>query len=357
MNKPLRAIGLMSGTSVDAIDAAIIETDGINIFSLGESFALPIDKELSKSIKNLQNDTRDLLDIENQITKLHAETVKLLLKKSKLKPSDIDLIGFHGQTIIHAPNRGITQQIGDGSLLAELTNINVICDFRRRDVAAGGQGAPLAPLYHASLIKDLSKPIAVINIGGVSNITYINDNAEQIIAFDIGPGNALIDDFIFSRTGDTYDSNGNIAKSGVIHEKIVEKLLSNSFFNTPPPKSLDRNHFANNLVTGLNSNDGAATLTAFTAKAIAQCIKFLPQKPKLWLISGGGRHNKTLMQYLSNYIESEVQAIEALKINGDFIEAQAFGFLAVRSYYKLHLSLPTTTGVGRLVTGGAFYQA
>lgn len=350
------SLGLMSGTSLDGIDAALITTDGTHIISTGESLTVHYTKECKERLRQALAGKGDMLALEREITLHHAEAVKQLLEKAKLTAEDVNIIGFHGQTVIHRAAEHLTQQIGDGSLLAELTGIDVVCDFRRRDVAAGGQGAPLVPLYHAALAHDVPKPVAIVNIGGVANVTWIGEN-DELLAFDTGPGNALIDDWVFTHTGKDYDDGGYLAANGNIHEDLVEKLLSHPFFATKPPKSLDRNSFSTEILAGLSAEDGAATLTLFTGKALLDACEHFPAIPAGWLITGGGRHNVSLFRLLKAILPGTVQTVEKKGWNGDMMEAQAFAFLAVRSLLGLPLSLPSTTGVTRAVTGGAFYRA
>lgn len=356
MSHHYHSLGLMSGTSLDGIDAALIVTDGSQIISTGESLTLPYTPECKSRLRLALSGQGDILALEREITLHHAEAVKQLLEKAKLTAEDVNVIGFHGQTLIHRPREHLTWQIGDGSLLAELTGIDVVCDFRRRDMAAGGQGAPLVPLYHAALAHDMPKPVAIVNIGGVANVTWIGENGE-LLAFDTGPGNALIDDWVRTHTGKDYDDGGRLAASGDIHETLVEQLLAHPFFSVTPPKSLDRNSFPTDILAGLSAADGAATLTLFTGKALLVACQHFPATPASWLITGGGRHNISLFKLLKAILPGAVQTVEKQGWNGDMMEAQAFAFLAVRSLLGLPLSLPSTTGVTQAVTGGAFYRA
>jgi anhydro-N-acetylmuramic acid kinase len=277
--------------------------------------------------------------------------VRRLLSESGHAPADIDVIGFHGHTILHQPRRGVTVQIGDGELLAELTGIEVVDDFRSRDVAAGGEGAPFVPLFHAALAAALPRPVAILNVGGVANVTWIGPEGDPI-AFDTGPGNALIDDWTRSRTGRAFDEDGRLAARGRVDETLLAALLRNPYFARRPPKSLDRDDFDLRLLGHLGAEDGAATLTAFTARAAALSVRFLPAKPLRWLVTGGGRKNASLMAMLARDLAADVAPVEAVGWNGDALEAQAFAYLAVRSLKGLPLSLPTTTGVRSPQTGG-----
>jgi anhydro-N-acetylmuramic acid kinase len=368
MEKPkmLTVIGTMSGTSFDGVDAALVKTDGIDIANFGGKYNIAYPELFRQNIRNLilgDYNTSLLLEVENEITIYHAQAINKLVKESGLTKEQVDLIGFHGQTIFHDSRGCKTWQLGNPSLLAELTGINVIADFRRRDMAGGGEGAPLVPLFHQALFKDIKQSIAVVNIGGVANITFLNQKGD-IIAFDTGPGCALIDDWVNSRMQLKYDDNGAIACSGVVNNKKLDFLMDDNYFYRKPPKSLDRNQFLNSMrkISTLNTADGAATLTHFTAKSISIAAKFLPEVPEKWIIFGGGRHNSYLMDILAHDYKLSVQKIDELthngkNLDGDLVEAQAFGFLAARSYFHLPLTLPTTTGVVQAAFGGAFYRA
>lgn len=356
---PCHVVGLMSGTSADGVDAALLYTDGREILETGATHSIIYSNELRSGILGLMQGQGDLKGIQRALTLVHMDAVSALRERTK---EPISLIGFHGQTIKHAPERGFTQQIGDGQFMAKMLGISVVVQFRTRDVREGGQGAPLVPLYHAALATQMPKPLMVVNIGGVSNITWLGPKGE-IIACDSGPGNALMDDWFFQHTGARYDEHGRVASRGKIDEARVKKFLSDPYFKQPMPKSLDRNHFSLQMVAGMSVEDGTATLAAMTARAIIKACEQVPQMPTGLVITGGGRHNLTLMQLLRSYgaLESgkpefTVQPVEALGWDGDMLEAQAFAYLAARSVQGLALSLPTTTGVNRPVTGGVFYQ-
>ncbi len=351
------ALGLMSGTSLDGIDVALIRTDGERVEDTGLWHTFPYQHAFQERVRALFAGKGNLLETEQELTLLHVGAVLEFLKKHRIKKSDIDVIGFHGQTIVHKPEISLTHQMGDGALLAARTGIDVVCDFRRTDVASGGQGAPIVPLYHAALAADLPKPIAIVNIGGVANITYISRSGREIIAFDTGPGNALINDFVQKHASKPYDAGGKFAARGAAQEKIVQKYLSAPYFKLDAPKSLDRNAFPLSLVKGLDVEDGAATLTEVTVQAIAKAQEHLPERPRHWYICGGGRHNNYMMQRLQEVLAVDVQPAEALGWQGDALEAQAMAFLAVRSLQGKVLTLPSTTGVRSAVTGGAFYRA
>ena len=361
------AIGLMSGTSLDGIDAALIKTDGRFVYEFGESITRPMPADLREEIRGACRGEGNICLIENRLTEEHVAAVEELLAKTSIKKDDIKIIGFHGQTIMHKPQEGYTWQIGNGSMLATKTGIDVVCDFRSRDVADGGEGAPLVPLYHAALVRDMELPVAVLNIGGIANVTWIGRSeyvresliAHDIIAFDTGTGNALIDDWVKVRRDISYDADGKIAASGIVHEDIVEDYLSHPYFAKHPPKSLDRSDFTIEKVLKLSIEDGAATLTALTAEAIARAEKSFPAPVKCWLVTGGGRLNPTLMAEITKRIKHKVcvKMVEEVELNGDALEAEAFAFLAVRSIYNMPISLPTTTGTNHAATGGAFYRA
>ena len=361
-HKVYTVIGLMSGTSLDGVDAALIQTDGHHYVHILDFMSVPYNHEERENIK-ASFGLYDLTDnrvkkAEHISTQKHIEAVHTLLKQSKHNSQDIDLIGYHGQTIYHAPQDNVTIQIGDGKKLSQETNIDVINNFRHADVAAGGEGAPLIPLYHQALVHEIEKPIAIVNIGGVANITYLGKEGD-ILAFDTGTGNALIDDWVFSQTGQPYDENGALAKQGRISDILLQKWMGQDYFKRLPPKSLDRDAW--NILPDLANfslEDGAAILTAFTVEAIIKATEHLPSVPENFYICGGGRHNKTMMTWLGNKLtHSLVKPIEDLGWDGDAIEAQGFAYLAVRSLLGLPLSLPSTTSVLCPMTGGVLHRA
>jgi anhydro-N-acetylmuramic acid kinase len=350
-------IGLMSGTSMDGVDAALLYTDGENIVKTGAALTLPYDEALRRATFVLmRGQGGDKAAIAHAITQRHREAVEALIAQSGLARAEIKLIGFHGQTIRHVPHEGITEQIGDAAWLAAETGIPVVADFRSNDVKHGGQGAPLVPLYHAALAHALPKPVMVVNIGGVANVTWIGQGDANLIAFDCGPGNALMDDWMRQHTGAAYDANGATAARGRVDKARVVAFLGDEFFALPAPKSLDRHHFGLKLVGGLNLEDGAATLAAMTTAAIAASLAHVPAAPQQWLVTGGGRHNATLMLMLKEAVTTVVP-VESVGWDGDALEAEAFAYLAVRSAKGLPLTLASTTGVSRPVSGGVFYPA
>ena len=346
----------MSGTSLDGIDAAIIETDGRTVAGFGPKTTVPYDAALRQRLRDILGSQDPVDDVARELTEAHAALVSDLLARNGLKPADIRVVGFHGQTIDHRPKDGVTRQIGDGALLADRTGIDVVCDFRSTDVAAGGEGAPLAPLFHQALCARLERPIAVLNIGGIANLTWIGPG-DQLIAFDTGPGNALLDDWVHRHTGKPYDSDGTIAASGTPDAAIVEAYLRHPYFARRPPKSLDRLDFDLAPVGGLGVADGASTLVALTCASVARAQDHMPTRPRRWLVTGGGRHNQAMMAGLAVSLSAPFAPVEDAGWDGDALEAQAFAFLAMRSLDGLALSIPTTTGVPEPMPGGRLYRA
>jgi anhydro-N-acetylmuramic acid kinase len=357
MTRLTRIIGLMSGTSLDGIDAAMIETDGAGAVVPGPFLTLPYDPALRQRIRGVLGGKGATDAVERELTEAHAEAVKRLIARHDL--GTVDLIGFHGHTILHAPDRHHTWQLGDGALLAKLTGIDVVADFRSADVAAGGEGAPLVPLYHAALARGLERPLALLNIGGVANLTWIGAGApeegDQLLAFDTGPGNAMIDDWVLAQTGAPFDRDGVLAASGTIDQALLARFLAHPYFARRPPKSLDRDDFAAFRPTGLSLEDGAATLAAMTVAAIARGAAHFPAPARRFLVTGGGRHNAALMAMLANRLGAPVAPVEAVGWDGDALEAQAFAYLALRSRLHLPLTMPGTTGAPRPLTGGRFF--
>jgi anhydro-N-acetylmuramic acid kinase len=351
LGKMLRAIGLMSGTSLDGVDAAWIETDGVGVGRIGPALTLPYDAALRADLRRLldlapglPSDDPRVADAALRVTLRHVDAVRAL-------DAPADLIGLHGQTILHDPARRRTWQIGDAALLARETGTPVAWDFRSADVAAGGEGAPLAPLFHAALAQGMAAPLCVLNIGGVANLTFIGADGE-LLACDTGPGNAGLDDWAQRHTGEPMDRDGALAAAGRVDDALLVRWLADPYFARPGPKSLDRLEFARVLdgVNHLSAADGAATLAAFTAAAVAATK--LPAPPLRWLICGGGRRNPALMAALRARLAAPVDPVDAVGWNGDALEAQCFGFLAARVAAGLPLSVPRTTGVPRPMPGG-----
>jgi anhydro-N-acetylmuramic acid kinase len=360
----MTAIGLMSGTSLDGVDVALIETDGKRVRAFGPSGYRAysegerglLRQALAEAVNLPTRDARPgvLREAERAVTLAHAEAVAGFTAQHHITRENIDIVGFHGQTVLHRPAQKMTVQIGDATALARAIHIPVMHDFRAADVAAGGQGAPFVPVYHRALAQSLERegPLVVVNIGGVSNITYI-DGADTLIACDTGPGNALLDDFMFRVMGQPFDCEGRRAAQGAVDEAWVARALQHPFFALPPPKSLDRNDFASLELHDASPADGAATLTAFTASAIARIVPLLPKPPRSWIVAGGGARNHTMLRMLRERVQpATVEAADALGWSADAIEAQAFGFLAARGLKGLPLSYPATTGVRIPMTGG-----
>jgi anhydro-N-acetylmuramic acid kinase len=367
----MRAIGLMSGTSMDGIDVALIETDGETAVARGPSAEYAYDAAFRRRIASALEDAKriskrderpgGLSALENEITDRHADAVMRFMLENGLDTESINVIGFHGQTVLHRPHLGLTVQLGDGNLLAAKTGIQVVYDMRANDMAHSGQGAPLVPVYHAALAAGLDpelhrgKPVCFVNIGGISNITYVRQD-QSPIAFDTGPGNALIDQWVERHAGIPFDDGGRIAAEGGIHAELVDAYLADPFFRQKPPKSLDRNDFDLDLVEGLELSDGARTLARVSAEAIMAATVHFPEKPGLWIICGGGRKNAAVMSDLADlaaHQAARVFSAEQCGLNGGSMEAEAWAYLAVRSLKGLPLTFPETTGVREAVTGGA----
>lgn len=357
-----RAIGLMSGTSLDGIDVAMIETDGCERVITGPALTIPYPDVFRERLRSVLGGVGPVGEVEAEFTGLHAEAVEQFLARHP--GAAVDVIGLHGHTILHRPAERRTWQLGDGAWLARQFGVDVVADFRSADIAAGGEGAPLAPLFHAALAAALPKPLAVLNLGGVANVTWIGTGgtgsgriggAADILAFDTGPGNALIDDWVRIHTGAAADLGGVLAGAGRASEAHVARFLERPFLARKPPKSLDRDDFRDAMPEGLSLEDGAATLTEMTAAAVVAGCKHFPAPAREWLVSGGGRHNPTLIAALARRLGVAVRPVEAVGWNGDAIEAQAFAYLAVRSIAGLPLSLPSTTGVPRPTTGGRLF--
>ncbi len=365
MPETQKVIGLMSGTSLDGVDAALLETDGENVVVPGPALTVPyhelhqrfLRRAISEAPGLIPGETTRTIQVASAFVDIvHAVAVKQLRRLAGLVPSQIALIGFHGQTILHRPAEKRTWQIGRGDYLAWHCRIPVVDDFRSADIAAGGQGAPLVPLYHAALARSRfagEGPVAIVNIGGVGNVTFVG---EMILAFDTGPGNAPIDDWALTHTGRPVDDNGALARKGKVDAKALAAMLAHPFFDRKPPKSLDRMDFGVDAVRHLSPADGAATLTAFTAASLARAREHFPEPVNRWVVCGGGRLNGTLMDELRKRVNAPVLSAEDAGWRGDFVEAEAFAYLAMRASKGLPLSLPTTTGVAEPTTGGRIHS-
>ena len=372
IDEPVWSLGLMSGTSLDGVDAAFLCTDGVEITAFGPGAERPYTGGDVEAVSAVMADPKSyrppvdydhnhrLKQASHEVLGVHAHAVIDLLCKTDITP---EVIGFHGQTVAHAPDEGWTWQVGDGAALARALNRPVVWDFRTADMQAGGEGAPLAPFYHWALARHIgaTEPVAFLNIGGVANVTWVDPTAQTpeaegaLLAFDTGPGNALINDWMYGNTGILVDSNGQAAARGVVDWSIVRGGDAvNAFLEKVPPKSLDRNDFASAIAAlgSAGTEDGAATLTALTAHCVERALPHLPAPPARWLVCGGGRRNATMMANLGALLVAPVDPVESVGLDGDLLEAQAFAYLAVRSARGLPLSAPGTTGCENPVSGG-----
>ncbi len=368
-----RAIGLMSGTSMDGIDLALIRTDGEQIverlasgsMNYSDAFRARLKQGLIDAREIVQREERkgSLRQLEHDLTLLHAVAVQDFLFANGLKPDDVDVIGFHGQTVLHRPDEALTVQIGDGALLARETGIDVVYDMRAQDMRHGGQGAPLIPAYHAALAHNLhgkpQMPIVFVNIGGISNLTYV-DETGRLAAFDSGPGNMLIDQWMELHGQGSFDAGGALAMTGKTDTALAAHYLSHAFFTGNQRRSLDRGDFSIPQKGILAVEDGARTLAYVAAASILQSASHLPQKPKTYVVSGGGRKNAAIMSELTALAQAEgavVMDADAAALDGDSMEAEAWGYLAVRSLKGLSLTYPSTTGCDKPVSGGVLVKA
>ena len=352
----------MSGTSLDGIDVALLVTDGEDLVERGPAATYPyrpdqqalLHDALREAAALQYRDARPgiLAAAEEALTGWHAEAVERFIAAHGLALPAIDAVGFHGQTVLHRPERRLTVQLGLGQRLARRLGRPVVYDMRAADVAAGGQGAPLVPVYHRALAARLrERPVAFLNIGGVANMTWIG-RAGELVAFDTGPGNALINDWCERHMDVSMDRDGALAASGKVDSAVLGQLLKSNFFSTAAPKSLDRNAFDATLVDGLTPADGAATLTRFTAAAVAASAALVPEAPRLWVACGGGRLNPTLMRDLRSLLQAPVILAEEAGFNGDSMEAEAWAYLAVRCLRGLPITFPGTTGAPQPLSGG-----
>ena len=370
MNNLFTSIGLMSGTSSDGVDASIIKSDGeTEVHFIGNQFT-PYREEVKAKIRNLKDKINLIIDLEKnkseiktlerEITLIHAKSVNLIIEKYKLNKTKIKIIGFHGHTIFHSFQEKKTKQIGDGRLLSQLTNLDVVYNFRENDINNGGQGAPLVPIFHKLLQKKLKfkTPLLFVNIGGISNLTYIG-NEKEIISFDSGPGNFLIDKILQLKTNNQiqFDKDGLIAFKGSINKNILDSYLDDPYYESSPPKSLDVNNFSLGLVRGLSLEDSLATLSELTSLTIVNALNFFNLKPNEIILCGGGRKNKYIHERIKKLSNILTNNIDNYKVDGDFIESQAFAYLAIRSLLKKPISFPGTTGVLKPTNGGNFIKS
>ena len=365
---PIWAVGLMTGTVLDGnIDVALIKTDGETIADFVTYRLAPYPQSIRALLEETLTAARAwnfsgpepaiFARAEEQLTRAQSAAVRELVESHGLSMADIGVVGFHGQTVLHrAPQLGRigeTRQLGDGVLMHSLLGCKVVYDFRSADIRAGGQGAPLAAAYHSALLRaaGATGDMAVLNLGGVANITWW-DGADQLVAFDTGPANAPLNDFVKSKGLGDMDRDGRLGRAGTVDEVRLARLLQHPYLSAPYPKSLDRFDFTAAMAEGLGPEDGAALLTAFTASAVGRALDLLPRRPKKRVVSGGGRHNPTLMAMLATRARVEIVPAEAYGWSGDAVEAECFAFLAVRVLRGLPISFPSTTGVPTPLRGG-----
>ncbi len=359
----MRALGLMSGTSMDGVDVALIDTDGdsqVTAIAYTSFFYSQLERAVLRDAIAAAAGLRDrdarpipLRHAEDLVTERHADAVERFLAEHGVAASTIDVVGFHGQTVLHRPEERLTIQIGDGQALAAHLGLPVAWDFRAADVAGGGQGAPLVPVYHCALVANarFAAPVVVVNIGGVANLTLVVEGRDPI-ACDTGPGNALIDDLVFERTGRQFDDNGELAGAGHVDPEALASLLDHPYFGRPAPKSLDRNAFSRAGVAHLSTEDAAATLTAFTAASIAMAVDGLPVRPEHAVVCGGGARNPCLMRELAARLPCGLASADDVGWSVDAMEAEAFAYLAVRRLRDLPITFPETTGIAAPLAGG-----
>lgn len=345
-------LGCMSGTSLDGIDLALLTTDGESIIQSGKNFYKAYEQSereiIARAFMKYERDNA-VNEAESYVTDAHIKAINEFIAEEKIV---FDLISFHGQTITHDPLKKFTWQIGDAQKISQTFKKPVIYDFRADDMGAGGEGAPLLPIYHRALLQKagVALPAVILNIGGVSNITYLSN--DTLIAFDSGAGNALMDQVMRKHFDTDYDKDGGVARTGQVNTECLETLLSNPFFKMSPPKSLDRNPWDLSSLALLSPKDQLATLMQFTVQGIVKALAFLPEKPQDIFVAGGGRHNKFMMELLNENLKTPVSSIDTLGFNGDFIEAEGFAYMAARRLYNLPISFPLTTGAPKPMTGG-----
>ena len=361
--KTVNALGLMSGASLLGVDIAVISTDGVDVYDISQSETFPYEDDLREKMRHIfsldpadEDNFAIFAEVEKEFTEFNARVAKDFIKFSD---KTVDVIGFTGHTIRHRPHEHYTYQIGDGQLLAALTGVRVVNNFRRADIFAGGQGGPMYPVYHEALCSDIEKPVVVVNVGGVTGITWLGRNGEMM-AFDTGPGNAQINDWVLKRGSQQMDYNGKLAITGTVNEKIVANLMRHKFFAKYPPKAVDRGEFKNKLehLEGLSLEDGAATVTAFVAESIAYSIGFfVPELPKEVIICGGGAKNPTLVRFLRQRLKDiEVTTGREIGWDTESIEAQACAYLAVRRLFGMPSTFPSTTGAFEPIICGQIHN-
>lgn len=358
--EPIVTIGLMSGTSCDGVDAAMIRTDGLSSIQFLAAKTYPYERELREQLLRIAQSEAtidEVLRVERRMTLAHVNACKELQANAGIQA---ELIGFHGHTIRHQPARsadeiGHTWQIGDPNVLSEQLGCAVVSDFRRRDIAAGGEGAPLVPLFHQELLREVEKPSAVLNIGGVANVTWLG-HSDSILAGDTGPGCGLLDAWVLERTGEPFDRDAKLAQQGEVHWNLVEAFVAQEYFQRALPKSADRFQFHVGGIESLSNEDGAATLCAATTTAVVQAIGKFPVPPKSLFVTGGGARNPFVMSLLGRQLNEhracEVTSVDSLGLRVESMEAECFAWLAVRRLRGLPTSLPETTGCRVPVCGG-----
>ncbi|GMM94582.1 anhydro-N-acetylmuramic acid kinase [Qipengyuania sp. MTN3-11] len=335
-------IGMMSGTSADGIDVAALRTDGIAITELGPATTFAMRAELRCAIRRASGNAIAPRELIEAVTAEHVLAAKTFLSMHSISTSDVRAVGLHGQTILHRPSEGISVQIGDAVKLAAAISVDVVDQFRIQDVEAGGQGAPIAPIFHAALMRDGPLPSAIVNIGGIANVTWFDGT--RIVAYDAGLGNARLDDWMRDRAGLDFDEDGKHAVKGKVHETILETALAHEYYSRMPPKSLDRDELSVSNIDRLSVEDGAATLAAISAEAIVRSQQFLPRQPERWIVVGGGRRNPAIMRRLRMKLGNVVDA-EAVGLDGDAVEAHLIAYLTARKLAELPSTFPQTTGV------------
>ena len=362
--KEVNAIGLMSGTSMDGIDACILKTNGIEFKRYDANMSGQYGKKTKNILQIAEKDpinffkNKEILNNANRLVTIdHIKLINRIINKHSI---DIQLIGFHGQTIFHNFEKKTSIQISDPQFIANQTKINVVSDFRNKDLIQGGQGAPIAPIYHQAIIKkmNLILPACLINIGGVANLTYWD--GQNLVGFDTGPGNGLLDKFIKTRINKNYDKNGSIANRGVVNKGLLKLFQEELFFELSPPKSLDKLSFFhildNKILKSLNTRDGASTLSLLTVETIYKSIKFLPKTPRIYVVMGGGAKNNFIIRKLKEKINYELYTADQLELPGQYIEAELIAFLAARRINNLPITFPSTTGVNNPSIGGKIYE-
>lgn len=369
---PLTALGLMSGTSYDAVDVALIETDGerrLRVLAGSEQSFHPDEQDLIREATEAARqwgfegeEPAVFGHAETAVTAAHVRAIARFLSREGVSESRIDVIGFHGQTVLHRPAEnlpGATRQLGDAEALARLFDADVVYDFRAADIAAGGQGAPLAPIYHWARAQadGLATPLAVLNLGGVANITFVGEEPEALVGFDTGPANGLLDQWVSRHDAGPFDADGSLARAGRVDDTALAQLLDHRHFDTPPPKSLDRYAFSLAALEGLSLEDGCATLAEFTALSVAKAFRFAPQPPQRVIAAGGGVRNSHLMARLAAQTGCAVDSADVVGWRADTMEAELMAYLAVRSLRGLPITFPGVTGVAEPLTGGRVARA